>query len=325
VDRRAFLSGTGAVLLAAPLAVAAQQAGKVYHVGVVLEGGPYYAEVDGLRAGLKELGFEEGKQYVLLIFDVKGDPSAIGEVAKKLERENVDVICATVTSVALAVQRATTKVPIVFYAGRDPVAEGMIKSFARPGGRLTGIHTRSGDLIAKRLQILKEALPKVRRVISFYDSRSPVARENVTVTREAARQLRIEFLERPVQSVDELRAGLRDIKSGEADAIFVVPDAMVNSQSQLIVDAAKTKRLATMFYDRNSVVAGGLASYGVSYFMVGQLAAKYVHRMLLGTSPAEMPVERFDRFELVINLKTAKALGLTIPPSLLVRADEVIE
>ena len=145
------------------------------------------------------------------------------------------------------------------------------------------------------------------------------------MARDAAQQLRIEFVERHVRSVDDLRAGLRTLKAGEADAIFVAGDAMTTSHAQLIADAARTRKLPTMFNERTSVVAGGLAGYGTSYHAVGRLAAKYVHRVLLGTSPADLPVERFDRFALVINLKTARAIGLTIPQSVLGRADELIQ
>ena len=323
--RRAFIGTLAGGLLAAPRASEAQPAAKVYRVGVVLEGGPYYAAIEGLRAGLKELGFEEGKQYVLHIRDVKGDLGAVAETAKNLEQEKVDVIYTTATSVTMAVRQGTARVPVVFYVGADPVGSGLIKSFANPGGRFTGVNTRAVDLGAKRLEILKAAVPKVRRALVFYDPGNPNARESVPLAREAARQLRIELVERQVRSVDELRAGLRELKAGEADCIFLVPDAMVGSQSQFIVDTARAKKLATMFYERTAVVAGGFASYGVSYYAVGRLAAKYVHRVLLGTSPAELPVERFDRLDLVFNLKTAKALGLTIPPLLLGRADEVIE
>jgi putative ABC transport system substrate-binding protein len=325
VNRRLFLGVLAGGLLAVPLAALAQQTGKVYRVGVVLEGGPYYAGIDGLRAGLKELGFEEGKQYVLHIRDVKGDLSAVAETAKNLEQEKVDVIYAIATSVTLAVRRGTANVPVVFHTGGDLVGSGLIKSFAKPDGRFTGVNTRAVDLGAKRLEILKEAVSKVRRALVFYDPGNTNARESVPFVREAARQLRIELVERHVRSVDELRAALRELKAGEGDSIFLVPDAMVSSQSQLIVDTARTKKLPTMFYERTAVEAGGLASYGVNYYAVGRLAAKYVHRVLLGTSPAELPVERFDRLELVINLKTAKALGLTIPQSVLGRADEVIQ
>jgi putative ABC transport system substrate-binding protein len=325
MDRRAFIASLAGGLLAAPLAAEGQQAAKVHRVGVVLEGGPYYAAVDGLRDGLKELGFDEGTHYNLHIRDVKGNLTAVGETAKNLvEREKVDLIYSVATGVSVAVQRATTKVPIVFYAGVDPVAVGLVKSLARPGGRITGVHSRQVDLIGKRLGILKEIVPTLRRVVSFYNPDNPALRDSATMAREATRQLGIELVERHVRTVDELRAGLRGLKAGEVDAILVW-DAMVVSQSQFIVDTAKTKKLPAMFFDRTSVAGGGLASYGTSYYGVGRLAAKYVHRVLSGTSPADLPVEMSDRFELAINLKTAKALGLTIPPSLLQRADQVIE
>jgi putative ABC transport system substrate-binding protein len=323
VDRRAFLTGSIG-LVAAPLVAEAQPVAKVYRVGVVLEGGPYYAALDGLRDGLKELGFEEGKQYLLDIRDVKGDLTAVSETARNLEQQKVDLIYAIATGVSVTVQRATTKVPIVFYAGVDPVEAGLVSSLAKPGGRLTGVHSRQADLIAKRVEILKEIAPKLRRVIAFYNPDNPALRESAKLAHEATRQLGIALVERHVRSVDELRAGLRGLKAGEVDAILVW-DAMVVSQSQLVVDTAKRKKLPTMFFERTSVAEGGLASYGTSYYGVGRLAAKYVHRVLSGTSPADLPVERSDRFELVINLKTAKALGLTIPPSLLARADQVIE
>jgi putative tryptophan/tyrosine transport system substrate-binding protein len=324
MDRRRFLLTSLAGALAAPLAAGAQPAAKVYRVGVVLQGGPYHAAVEGLRDGLKGLGFEEATQYVLHIRDVKGDLTAVGEAARNLEREKVDLIYAVATGVSLMVQRATTKVPIVFYAGVDPVEVGLVKSLARPGGRITGVHSRQADLIGKRLEILKEIVPTLRRVVAFNNPDNPALRESATMAREAPRRLGIELVERHVRSVDELRVGLRGLMAGEADAILVW-DAMVVSQTQLLVETAKTKKLPTIFFDRSSVAAGGLASYGTSYYGVGRLAAKYVHHVLSGTSPADLPVERSDRFELVLNLKTAKALGLTIPPSLLARADQVIE
>ena len=323
--RRAFLATFAGGFLAAPRSAVAQPAAKVYRVGVVLQGGPYYAAVDGLRAGLKELGFEEGKQYILHIRDVKGDRNAVSETAKILEREKVDVIYSLNTSVSMAAQRATTTVPIVFYAGRDAVDAGLVKSLARPGGRLTGVQARTTDLTAKCLEILKDIVPKLRHVMHFYHPDNPTARESSRLARDAARQLRIELVERHVRSVDELRAGLRMLKAGEADAILVVGDGMVTSQAQLVIDAARARKLPTMFNERTSVVAGGLASYGASYHGLGRMAAKHVHRVLLGTSPADLPVERSDRFELVINLKTARAIGLTIPQSVLGRADEIIQ
>jgi putative ABC transport system substrate-binding protein len=324
MERRTLLTLTAGGLFDAPLAALAQQAGKRYRVGIVLVGGPYYAMIDGFKDGLKELGFEAGSQYLLHIRDVKGETKALEPAARALEQEKVDLIYSLATSVTLAVKRATAAVPIVFYAGTDPVVVGLVKSYAKPGGRLTGLHSLTTELDAKRLEILKEMSPKLRRVAAFYDPGNMAAQESVKMVREPARQLRVELVERHVRSVEDLRAGLQALKPGEVDAITHVADAMLATQSRLIVDIAKAKKLLTISLERSFVSDGGLASYGVNFYAVGRQSAKYVHRVLLGTSPADLPVERIDRFELVINLKTAKALGLTIPQSLLLRTDELI-
>jgi putative tryptophan/tyrosine transport system substrate-binding protein len=310
-------------LFAAPLSVEAQQA-RVYRVGVVLHGGSYSAALEGLRDGLRDLGFEEGKQFVFHVRDTKGDLNAVDAAARSLEAEKVDLIYSVATSVSLAVKRATKSVPIVFYAGTDPVAFGLVESFRKPGGRLTGVHGQFTDLTAKRLQLLKEMMPALRRVVTFYSPDNPAARESVKIGRDAARQLKVELLERPVASVEELRAGLRALRPGEADAIFYVADAMVTSQAEMVIEIAMTKKLPTMYADKESVVKGALASYGVSYYLFGRASAKNVHRILLGADPSDLPVEQLDRPHLVINLKTAKGLGLVIPQSVLTRADEVI-
>ena len=311
-------------LFALPLAVEAQQA-RVYRVGVVLQGGLYFSAIDGLRDGLRELGLEEGKQFVLHVRDSKGDLKSVEAAAGSLEGEKVDLIFAVTTSVTLAVKRATKSVPIVFHAGTDPVSSGLVESFRKPGGRLTGIASQGTGLTAKRLELLKEMVPRLRRVVTFYSPDNPVAQQSVKIARNAARQLKVELVERPVASIDELRAGLRALRPGEADAFFYVSDAMVASQAELIIESARAKRLATMFQERGAVAKGALAAYGESYYTIGRLSAKHVQRVLLGADPGNLPVEQVDRFHFVINLKTAKALGLTIPQSLLARADEVIE
>jgi len=311
-------------LLAAPLAVEAQQA-RVYRVGVVLQGGSYLPAVDGLRDGLRELGLEEGNQLVLHVRDTKGDLKSVGAAARSLEGEKVDLIYALATSVTLAAKRATKNVPIVFYAGTDPVASGLVESFRKPGGRLTGIHGQITDLTAKRLELLKEMVPKLRRVVAFYNPDNPAAQQSVKIARDAARRLKVELVERPVASVEELRAGLRALRPGDADAYLHVSDAMLTSQAELIMDTAKAKRLPTIVPDKESVAKGALAGYGLSYYTIGRLSAKHVQRVLLGANPGELPVEQLDRLHFVINLKTAKALGLTIPQSVQLRADELIE
>ena len=323
MNRRAFVTGLG-VVLAAPLAGESQQ-GRVYHVGVVYQGGPYSEFIAGLREGLKELGLEEGKQFVFLLRDAKGDLKSVEAAARMLEAEKVDLICAIATSVTVAAKRATQRVPIVFYAGTDPVAVGLVKSFRKPGGRLTGIHGQLTDLTPKRLELLKEMIPTLRRVVTFYDPNNPAAQQAVKLARAAAPQLKLEIVEHLVASVEQLRASLGALPSGDRDAYFYISDAMVATQTDVIVEATKAKRLPAMFSNKDAAVNGALASYGESYYALGRVTAKHVRQVLLGADPGTLPVEQFDRPEFVINLKTAKALGLTIPPSLLLRADQVLE
>ncbi len=323
--RVVWLSVTLALtILSAPRGADSQP--QVRRIGVVLLGGPSgYGTVEGLRAGLKDLGLEEGKQFALEIRDLKGDLKAAAQAARGLEREKVNLIYSIGTTVTFPTKQATTEVPIVFSVGSDPVDVGFVESFAKPGGRLTGVHQLSRDLTAKRLEILKEMLPKLRRVVAFYDPNNPVAQASAKLAREAARQLGIEVVERHVGSVKELQEGLKALRVGEADAYFYVPDGMVLSQAQVIIDTARAKRLPTMFQDTALVAKGALVSYGVSYHGVGRLSAKYVQRILAGTSPKDLPVESVDRVELVLNLRTARELGVAIPRPIRARADKVIE
>jgi len=313
----------GALLLALSFPAEAQQS-KVYRVGVITAGGQWNETIDGLRVGLRELGLEEGKQFILASRDTKGDVKAAEEAARSLEQEKVNLIFTTQTSITIAAKRATVDIPIVFCAGTDPVALGLVESFAKPGGRLTGFYYRGTDLTAKRLEILKEILPKLRRVVTFYDPRNSVAIESSKLAREAARQMKIQFVERHIVSVEELQAGVRALKAGEVDAYFAVSDPMTSNQAPLIIDTARAKRLPTMFVNQSLVIKGGLASYSVSRHEVGRLSAKYVQRILTGVNPKDMPVEGVDKIDLVINIKTAKEIGLTIPPNVLVRAQKVI-
>jgi putative ABC transport system substrate-binding protein len=315
-----------AMLFLASVHLAQAQQPKVYRVGVVHEGGLLYnAAVDGLKDGLRELGFAEGKQYVLEIRDLKGDRKAAEAAARSLEREKVDLIYTLSASVTTAVKRATTEVPIVFTGGTDPVVSGLIESFAKPGGRLTGVYYQSADLTAKRLEILKEILPGLHRVVTFYDPSNANAMAAAKSAREAALQLKIEIIERQVASVEELRLGVTALKAQDADAYFYTNDRMVASQAQFIIDTARAKKLPTMFAWPSLAAQGALACYGVSYYEVGRLSAKYVQRVLTGTSPRNLPVELLSRLELAVNLKTARDIGLTIPQAVRLRADKVIE
>jgi len=213
----------------------------------------------------------------------------------------------------------------VFNAGSDPIAFGFVESFRKPGGRLTGIYSRFTDLTAKRLELLKEMIPRLRRVEIFYSPDNPAAQVSMKIARDAARQLKVKLIERPVASVEELRAGLSALRPGDAEAFIYASDAMIVSQEELIIDTSKAKRLPTMLSYQGNVAKGALASYGENYSSLGRLSAKHVQRVLLGANPGDLPIEQLDGLHFVINLRIAKTLGLTIPQSVLARADQVIE
>ncbi len=249
IPRRDFVR-EGAALAAAvtggPVFVSAVQAQprKPFRIGVVHEGGEYSKMIDGLKDGLRELGLEPGRDVLLDVRAVEGDRAATGESARGLEQAKVALICTLGTSVAITAKGATARIPIVFVIGGDPVAYGLVKSRARPEGRLTGVRYLSVDLTAKRFQILKEAMPSLHRVVTFYDHANPV--NGIKLTGEAARQLNIELVERPVKSVVEFRESFRALGPKDADAYFYIPDAMIVSQTRFVIETARTKRLPTM-------------------------------------------------------------------------------
>jgi ABC-type uncharacterized transport system substrate-binding protein len=323
-DLRLLISGLCALLYALCLPVEAQQP-KIHRVGVLVPGEAWYEIIDGLRVGLKELGLEEGKQYTLAIRDWLGDAKAAETAAKNFEQEKVNLIYTTSTNSTIAARRAAAEIPIVFCVGTDPVVLGLVDSFAKPGGRLTGVYQPATDLTAKRLEILKEIAPRLRRVVTFYDPRRPTAIESSKLAREAAQQMGLQFIERHIASATELQEAVRALKAGEVDAYLAVSDAIASNQAQLIIDTARVKRLPTMFDFLSHVTKGGLASYAVSFREMGRLSAKYVQRILTGVKPQDLPVQAVDKIGLVINLKTAKQIGLTIPPNVLARADKVIK
>jgi putative ABC transport system substrate-binding protein len=274
--------------------------------------------------GLKQLGLEDGKQITLTVRQWEGDAKIAEALAKNFEKEKVRLIYTPSTNSTIAARRATAEIPIVFCAGTDPVVVGLVDSFAKPGGRLTGVYQPATDLTAKRLEILKEIVPKLRRVVTFYDPRRPTAIESSRLAREAGQKMGLQLVERHIASVEELHTALGSLKAEDVDAYLAVSDAIASTQAKLIIDTARVKRWATMVDFLSHVAMGGLASYAVNFHEMGRLSAKYVQRVLTGVKPQDLPVEGIDRIELVINLNTAKLIGLTIPPNVLARADRVI-
>ena len=312
-------------LLFAPCDLAAAQKSKAYRIGVIHQGGPYRAVVDGFRSGLRELGLEEGKKISLQISETKSDPKIIEQAAKVFERDKVNLIYAITTSAVVPVKNVASKTPIVFAVGTDPVLSGLVQSFAKPGGRLTGVQYSTTDLTAKRLEILKEILPRLNRVLILYNPNNRSSREAAELSRAAAKQLHLQLIDRQAASVDELRQQLETIKPKQADAYFYISDAMVNSHADLVIEMAQLKKLPTMFSEQSAVAMGALASYGQNFREVGRLSAGYVQKIIAGAQPRDLRIETVDKLELVINLATAKQIGLTIPPNVLARADRVIK
>ena len=315
----------GAIIAAVLLFMHLAGAQEVQRVGVILQGGDWYAVVDGLRDGLNQLGLVEGKQFLLDIRDTRGDLKTVEAAAKNLEQQKVKLIYTASTSVSVAAKRATQSIPMVFVAGTDPVTVKLVESIAAPGGRLTGVHLRSTELTGKRLELLREIVPDVRRVVTFYNPQNPSAIASAKEGRDAAARLGLQFIERHVASVEELQTAVYAFKTDEADAYIAVSDAMIDSQIQSIIAMAKAKKLPTMLYEPAAVVKGGLVTYGADFKEAGRLSARHVRQVLAGASPADLPVEGVDKLLLVINLKTAKQIGLAIPESILLRADKLIE
>ena len=312
------------MLFALAIPTEAQQQ-KIYRIGVLIPGDLWYEITDGLKAGLRQLGFEEGKHFVLEIRNSKGDLKAAAQVATDLELKKVDLLYTAATSVTIPAKRATAEIPIVFVAGADPVTLGLVESFAKSGGRLTGVYSRVADLTPKRIEILQETIPKLRRLGTFYDPHNPVPSQSAKFARETARAMGLELVERHITTTQELHALVRTLRVGEMDAFFSISDAIVNNNGQMIVDAARKIKLPTMWDFQGNVIKGGFASYSVSFHEMGRISAKYVQRILAGAKPTDMPVEGIDKTELVFNLKTAKQIGLIIPPKVLARADKVIK
>jgi putative ABC transport system substrate-binding protein len=331
VDRRVFVAGTLG-FFAAPLDAEAQAAGTLYRIGYLTAGvtpdfGPPPAQtsLEIFRWSLRELGYVERRDFVIEGRFADAKPDRLPALAAELVALGVDVIYANGRASAKAAKEATATIPIVFKLGGDPVENGLVASLGRPGANVTGVTLDPGvDIAGKQLQLFKEAVPRISRVAVLGASGGFGPR--VRVLRSVAPKLGITLLlHDDAQTVAELTATLAAITGERAHGLFVFGSSMNNHEDQRILEFAVRNRLPTMYDDSEFVGHGGLMSYDTNTVHVGRKAATLVDKILKGAKPRDMPVERPTKFELVINLKTAKALGLTIPPAVLARADEVIQ
>jgi putative ABC transport system substrate-binding protein len=256
----------------------------------------------------------------------QGDPAELPVAAQQLVERGASILVTTAgcANAAMAVRMASDRVPIVFIGGSDPVGMGMVRSLARPGGNITGVADLDAELAPKRLQHFKELVPGLKRVLLPYDAGDPYAVSQLDEHREAARRVGVTLVEKPLRTQDEARAALLAVRKAEVDGILSPRNLSLNIPG-LVLEIAPRRAIPTMFYNSWHVERGGLASYSPNTYQLGRQAARLVDKIIRGAKPADVPVEQATMFELVINLKSAKSLGLTIPPSLLLRADRLIE
>ena len=311
-------------LAAALLASGAQQVGAVPRIGFLSPGVAASPPTAAFRHGLRELGYVEGQNILVEYRSGDGDAARLAALATELVRLRVEVLVATNNPAVLAAKQATSNVPIVCVACSDPVATGLVASLAHPGGNVTGLSLVTPELSGKRLQLLRETLPRIARVALLWDAGHVGMADRVKETETAARQLGVTLHVEWVRDPANLDRAFANLAQARPDAFLTTVEPFTEGHRQRIVDFAAQHRLPAIYEDREFVDAGGLMAYGPSLTANYRRAAAYVDKILKGARPAEIPVEQPTKFEMVVNLKTAKAIGLTIPQSVLIRADEVI-
>ena len=322
--RRAFLATLAGGLVAAPIAAQAQQANKAPRIGILSPPEPLTA-IDVFQRGLGDLGYTEGGGTRIEYRSSGGRDDRLPALAADLVAAKVDVIIAVTHPAIRAAQGATTTIPIVMVLSGDPVRNGLVKSLARPGGNTTGVATLTSDLAPKRLEMFKEAVPNLREIAVLANPVSPAVREAQTQMEVAGRTLGVRVRSFEVREPADFDTAFAAILRSRSDGLFVQPSPLTSTHMARIIKFAATNRLPTMDARRELPEGGGLIAYGIDYADHVRAGILYVDKILKGAKPADLPVEQPTKFQLVINLKTAKALGLTIPPSLLLRADEVIQ
>lgn len=324
VQRRCFLIAAGA-LVAVQLVAQAQPANKVHRIGALWPGshkdGPSQAFVQQLKA----LGYEEGRNLVIESLYAEWKPARFAEMAREILSRKPDLIFAPTRGAAEAAKKETRTVPIVFALAPDPVGAGLVASLARPGGNVTGTSNIQTDLTAKRIQLLQEAIPRLAKLAVIYDASDKVATDQVSEARDATAKLRVQLYAYEANKPDEYERAFEALAKERVQAVFISGSITSYNLARTIAELAFKYRLPTMNTDRKYVEEGGLMSYGVDISALMRQAATYVGRILQGANPAALPVEQVDRYETVINVKSARVLGLAIPQNVLFRADRVIE
>jgi putative ABC transport system substrate-binding protein len=323
--KKVLVSLLATLMLSSLYPVHAQQPGKVPRIGFLTSGAARRDSSEAFRQGLGELGHVEGKNVLIEYRYTEGGSQPLSELAEELVRLNVDVIVTIATEPSLAAQRATKTIPIVMGGGGDPVGVGLVASLARPGGNITGVTTTSVDLSAKRLELLKELTPKISPVAVLWIPTATGNKLQMKETEAAAYSLELHLQPAGVEGPNDFESAFSAINRGKARSLIVLGSPMFASHRARIVDLVAKSRLPAIYPTSVYVDAGGLMSYGNNLNVVYRRAAVYVDKILKGAKPADLPVERPMKFELVINLKTAKQIGLTIPGSVLYRVDRVIK
>jgi putative tryptophan/tyrosine transport system substrate-binding protein len=320
-----ILAATLAFVLA--FAAEAQQQTKVPRIGFLFVGSSsfYAAWIDVFRQGLKELGYIEGKNITIDYRYAEGKADRLPALADELVGLKVDVIVSSSTPSVLAAKKATSTIPIVFVSISDPVASGLVDSLARPGGNSTGLTIVAVELSGKRLELLKEAVPKVTRVAFLWEATNPAQASQWREAQAAAQALRLQLQSLEVRSSNDFDSAFEAALRERAQALVTTPSALFGAHLKRIVEFAAKNRLPAMYGNPQFVDAGGLMSYAPDYSAQYRRAATYVDKILKGAKPADLPVEQPTKFEFVVNLKAAKQIGLTIPPNVLARADRVIK
>ena len=326
ITRRKLIAALGLASFAAPLASFAQQPGKLRRIGFLgaISASGYASQVEGFRSGLRDFGYVEGKNLVVEYRWAEGKYERLPELVAELIRSKVEVIVTHGTPGTRAAKQATTTIPIVMAIVADPVATGLVASFARPGGNITGSTFSSPELNAKRLDLLKEVMPQITQAAIILNPNNPLIATHIKATEIVAKALKVGLQRFEVRGPDDFEAAISSVAKARINAVVVSEDPVLIANVARIAILAAKQRLAAAG-NREFAEAGGLIGYGVNFPEIFRRAAYFVDRILKGARPGDIPIEQATRFELIVNQKTAKTLGIKFPQAILVRADRVIE